>query len=73
MHVEHVGRATLIFAQGARCRCLSVSADLALLPKGAPAPGRMMIEMCEQRLVELRHTNAVLEKIASAAEKRSSG
>lgn len=35
--------------------------------------GRTIIEMCEQQLVDLRHTNAALEKIAAAVEKRSSG
>ncbi|MDF0582215.1 tetratricopeptide repeat protein [Bradyrhizobium yuanmingense] len=34
--------------------------------------GRTLIEMCEQQLADLRHTNAALEKIAAAVEKRSS-
>jgi tetratricopeptide (TPR) repeat protein len=34
--------------------------------------GRTMIEMCEQELVEMRHRNAALEKIAAALENAQS-
>ena len=38
-----------------------------MLPRGRRS-GRTMIEMCEQELVEIRHRNAALEKIAAALE-----
>jgi tetratricopeptide (TPR) repeat protein len=41
----------------------------------SPAPGlsRRVIEICERELAELQNRNAVLEKIAMALERRSSG
>ena len=39
--------------------------------RGGVVRARLLMELSEQQVAEMRHTNAALEKIATALEKRS--
>lgn len=71
-------RAIADFGQGQALSWLAAAVLLSIVVwlccrRGAGAPGRTMIEICEQQTADMRHRNFALERIAAALEKQSSG